>query len=149
MRLWRISNRKSLAGEGGLRTPGRWHSRGQRIVYCASSPAAALLEVLVHLEVDLQGLPVRYRLFTIEAPADLRVDTVPAGRLPPDWPSRIDTTRAIGDDWLADGSTPLLRVPSAIVPETVNFLLNPAHPAASRVVIVGDGQHVIDPRLLT
>lgn len=149
MRLWRISNHKSLAGEGGLRTPGRWHSRGQRIVYCASSPAAALLEVLVHLEVELESLPVHYRLFMIEAPADLRVDSVAAARLPTDWPSRIDATRAIGDDWLANGPAPLLRVPSAIVPETVNILLNPGHPAARRVVIVGDGQHAIDPRLLT
>ena len=57
-------------------------------------------------------------------------------------------TRALGDDWLAKGSAALLSVPSAIVPETFNVLLNPAHQDAKRIVIVQAGEHAIDPRLL-
>ena len=49
------------------RTAGRWHTRGRRIVYCATSPAAAALEVLVDLELDPASLPLRYRLMKIEA----------------------------------------------------------------------------------
>ncbi len=148
MFLWRISNHLSLAGDGALRTPGRWHTRGRRVVYCAQSPAAALLEILVHFEIDIQNLPVRYRLLKIEAPDDVRVDSVSVDHLPADWPERTDVTRTLGDGWLTKGSAALLSVPSAIVPETLNVLLNPAHQDAKRVIVVHSGEHAIDSRLL-
>jgi RES domain-containing protein len=146
--LWRISNHLSLLGEGALRTPGRWHTRGRRVVYCAQNPAAALLEILVHFEIDIQDLPVRYRLLKIHAPDDVQVERVSADGLPTDWPERTDMTRALGDGWLTTGSAALLSVPSAIVPETFNVLLNPAHQDAKRIVIVETGEHAIDSRLL-
>jgi RES domain-containing protein len=146
--LWRISNHLSLAGDGALRTPGRWHTRGRRVVYCAQSPAAALLEILVHFEIDIQDLPVRYRLLKIEVPDDVHVERVSPERLPAGWPEQTEVTRALGDDWLAKGSAALLSVPSAIVPETFNVLLNPVHSDAKRIVIVQAGEHAIDPRLL-
>ncbi len=148
MFLWRISNPPSLTGDGALRTPGRWHTRGRRVVYCAQNPAAALLEILVHFEIDIQDLPLRYRLLKIEAPDDLHVDRVSVDQLPADWPDRTEVTRALGDGWLVRGSSALLSVPSAIVPETFNVLLNPAHQDAKRVDIVETGEHAIDPRLL-
>lgn len=148
MFLWRISNHYSLAGDGALRTPGRWHSRGRRIVYCAQNPAAALLEILVHFEIDIQDLPVRYRLLKIHAPDDVPVERVSVDQLPSDWPEKTEATRALGDAWLATDSSALLIVPSAIVPDTFNVLLNPAHKDAKRIVIVETGEHAIDPRLL-
>jgi RES domain-containing protein len=57
-------------------------------------------------------------------------------------------TRALGDSWIVRGSAALLTVPSAIVPETFNVLLNPAHDDAMRITIVKSGEHAIDPRLL-
>jgi RES domain-containing protein len=146
--LWRISNHLSLAGDGALRTPGRWHSRGRRVVYCAQSPAAALLEILVHFEIDIQNLPVRYRLLKIEAPDDVPVERVSVDDLPANWPQKTEVTRELGERWLVKGSTALLSVPSAIVPETFNILLNPAHQDAKRIVVVQTGEHAIDPRLL-
>jgi len=146
--LWRISNHLSLAGDGALHTPGRWHSRGRRIVYCAENPAAALLEILVHFEIDIQDLPVRYRLLKIHAPDDVPVERVSVDQLPSDWPAKTEETRALGNAWLARDSVALLMVPSAIVPETFNVLLNPAHTDAKRIVIVETGEHAIDPRLL-
>ncbi len=148
MFLWRISNHLSLAGDGSLRTPGRWHTRGRRVVYCAQSPAAALLEILVHFEIDLQDLPVRYRLLKIEARDDAHIERVSVDQLPPDWLERTEVTRAIGDRWLTRGSAALLIVPSAIVPQTFNVLLNPAHQDARRIVIVDAAEHAVDPRLL-
>lgn len=148
MFLWRISNHLSLAGDGALRTPGRWHTRGRRVLYCAQNPAAALLEILVHFEIDIQDLPLRYRLLKIEAPDDVPIEHVSVDQLPADWPERTEMTRALGDGWLTSGSSALLSVPSAIVPETFNVLLNPAHQDAKRVVIVETGEHAIDPRLL-
>jgi RES domain-containing protein len=146
--LWRITNHVSLAGDGSSRTPGRWHSRGRRVVYCAQNPAGALLEILVHFEIEIQDLPVRFRLLKIHAPDDVHVERVAVDELPADWPEESETTRACGDDWLARDSSALLTVPSAIVPETFNVLLNPAHQDAQRIVIVHAGDHAIDPRLL-
>jgi RES domain-containing protein len=89
--LWRISNRVSLAGDGGMRAAGRWHTRGRRVVYCSESPAAALLEILVHFEIDVRDLPTRYRLLKLHMPDNLDVE-VPAD-LPADWLERTDLTR--------------------------------------------------------
>ena len=131
-----------------MRTPGRWHSRGRRVVYCTQSPAAALLEILVHFEIDIQDLPIRYRLLKIDVPHDMQVERVSVDDLPKDWPERTEVTRAVGDGWLTNGTAALLSVPSAIVPETFNVLLNPAHQDAKRIVIVQTREHAIDPRLL-
>jgi RES domain-containing protein len=57
-------------------------------------------------------------------------------------------TRKSGDAWLATGRSALLSVPSALVPETSNVLLNPGHLDAPRVVIVQEGEYAIDPRLV-
>ncbi len=148
MVLWRISNHLSLAGDGGLRASGRWHTRGRRIVYCAQSAAAALLESLVHFEIDIDALPTRYRLLKLVAPDDLGVEQVGSDALPRDWVERTDVTRAIGDGWLRRAGAALLAVPSAIVPETFNVLLNPVHPDAPRIVVARASDHAVDPRLL-
>lgn len=148
MVLWRVSNHLSLDGDGALRASGRWHTRGRRIVYCAQAPATALLETLVHFEIEVRDLPARCRLLRIEAPEDAAVESVRSDHLPTDWAARFDVTRAIGDEWLAEARSALLLVPSAVVPETLNVLLNPAHRDADRMVITHVSDHVIDPRLL-
>jgi RES domain-containing protein len=76
VRLWRISTFTDLSGEGGLLAPGRWHSRGHQIVYLADHPALALLETIVHLQVDAQDLPNDYKLLAIEVPDDLTIEMV-------------------------------------------------------------------------
>lgn len=117
-------------------------------MYCAQSPATALLEILVHFEIEIGDLPARYRLLKIEAPDDMTVEPVSVGQLPADWIEKTDVTRAIGDAWLAKGLSLVLVVPSAVVPETFNVLLNPGHQDAGRVRIAQSSEHVIDPRLL-
>lgn len=102
----------------------------------------------MHLEVDVHDLPGRYRLLKILAPDDLPVQDLPFRDLPTDWIGRSDITRRLGDRWLDDGRSALLRVPSAIVPETCNVLLNPRHPGAARITITDVGEHPLDPRLL-
>ena len=148
MILWRISNHLSLDGRGGLVWPGRWHTRGRRVVYCTQSPAAALLERLVHLELAPGELPVRYRLLKIEIPDAAPIERLEVGMLPDRWIEREDSTQTIGNAWLAGGLSALLLVPSAIVPETTNVLINPSHAASAAIEIVGTSAHVIDPRLL-
>ena len=149
MRLWRISDHASLSGDGGLFASARWHSRGKRIVYLADHPASALLEVIVHLEVKAENLPDGFQLLKIDVPDDLEVDQPDQRELPADWRERVSLTQKIGDVWLNEGLTSLLRVPSAILPETNNYLLNPAHPDAARVGIASALRAAFDPRLMT
>lgn len=147
MRLWRISNYADLGGIGGLMSSARWHSRGREIVYLAESPAAALLERLVHLEIDPEDLPSTYQLLAVEIPDDLPFETIDAERLPTDWRDNDAATQKFGDDWLQAGRTSLLRVPSAITPHTFNWLLNPRHADASAAKIVDVIKAPFDQRL--
>jgi RES domain-containing protein len=148
MRLWRISNHASLSGDGGLYADGRWHSRGRRVVYLADHPASALVEVMVHLEIDAEDLPSHYQLLGVEVPDDIGVTIIRDASLPDDWQDNVAMTRARGDDWLRAGATALLCVPSAIVPEASNTLLNPQHPDAARISIASALRAAFDPRLM-
>ena len=136
MFLWRISNHNTLDGRGGLHAPARWHSQGHAIVYLAASPAGALVEVLVHLELDPQRLPARYRMLKAEAPDEIPRRRIDGTALPDDWRDDLTVTRGLGDEWLIAGHSALLEVPSAILPETFNLLLNPGHPDAERIVVI-------------
>jgi RES domain-containing protein len=148
MRLWRISNHASLSGDGGLYASGRWHPRGRRVVYLADHPASALVEVMVHLEIDAEDLPSHYQLLGVEVPEDAAITTLGENDLPAGWRQQLPLTRARGDDWLRAGATALLRVPSAIVPEAANYLLNPAHPDAARIGIASAIRAAFDPQLM-
>lgn len=106
------------------------------------------MEILVQFEIDVRYLPARYHLLKLYAPDDLAIEETSLQEVPVDWVDRTDVTRAMGDRWLALNRSPLLTVPSAVVPETHNVLLNPAHREAKRVVVVKVSEHVIDPRLL-
>ena len=148
MRLWRSSEHADLSGRGGLRFAGRWHSQGARIVYLSDHPAATLLETLVHLEVDPEDIPHTYQLLGVDIPDDVRFETIEADRLARGWQENVALTRSLGDRWLDGQRTALLRVPSAIVPAAVNWLLNPAHADSARARIAEIVRAPFDPRLL-
>ncbi len=147
MILWRISNYADLLGIGGLHTSARWHTQGRPIVYLTESPSCALLETLVHFEIDREDLPNAFQLLKIEAPDDIRFRKVMPEGLPGKWKTLSLPTRRIGDEWLQSNETALLAVPSALTPETWNWLLNPRHPDASRIRILAAQRHAYDRRL--
>lgn len=139
MLAWRLCREPfaDLSGEGARRYGGRWNSPGRPLVYAASSAALAVLEVRVHLDLPLDLLPEDYVLLTIElgdAPVD-EVRSMPA------------SPQAYGDAWLRERRTPVLQVPSVIVPESPNLLLNPVHPAAAAVAVVQRRRFAFDERL--
>ena len=103
--------------------------------------------MLVHLELEPGNLPSTYKLLKAEAPADVAVQSISESDLPTNWKVDRIATRTIGDEWLAGRTSALLRVPSAIVPETYNFLLNPQHPEAARVTILSYIEYPWDQRL--
>ncbi len=149
MFLWRISNHRTLDGRGGLETSARWHTQGRPIVYLAESVAGALLEVLVHLELGSDHLPKSYRLLKVEVPDDLSVEALSPKALGETWAKDETLTRTVGDQWLASKRTALLRVPSAIIPETFNLLLNSAHEESRRLKIVSHREYPWDLRLIS
>jgi RES domain-containing protein len=141
--LWRISDHADLSGTGGLYATGRWHTIGKPIVYVAESPAGALTELLVHM--DPQFADEEFQLLEIEAPSAIAIKSV--SHLPRDWKGRLKATRRMGDQWLAGNETALLRVPSAVVPDTFNVLINPLHSDAAKIKIVQNKRLRLDPRL--
>ena len=147
MDLWRLSEFPNLSGEGGRLYSARWNTAGRPVTYLAASPAGALIEILVHLELDETELPPPYKLLRVAVPDNLRIEQlrVPAGE---SWKSDLSTTRKLGNAWLKSGRSALARVPSAILPDTFNYLLNPLHPDASRIAITEVQRAVIDPRLI-
>jgi RES domain-containing protein len=108
MRVYRISIHTNLKGDGGLCASARWHSRGHRIVYCAPNPATALLETLIHMEIDIEDFPTTYQLITIDIPARVSRAPIREETLPPKWRQEVYKTRKLGNSWLVKQLTALL-----------------------------------------
>jgi RES domain-containing protein len=148
--LWRVTKRAHAAtafdGKAAARFGGRWNSPGRRAVYASGTKSLALLEILVHLDV---GTPLpRLVAFTFDVD-DTLVARVRTADLPRQWRTThgFAATQPIGDDWLASGSSLALAVPSAIVPEEWNYVLNPLHPAFARLKPGRAVPFLLDPRL--
>jgi RES domain-containing protein len=148
---WRIVQTRHLQtafdGLGASQYPGRWNERGIPIVYTAGSLSLAALEMLVHLPgpnilQKYQSIPVSFdeALCRQLSPTDLPLDWA-------DDPAPI-STRALGAQWIADASSVVLAVPSAVVPIERIFLLNPRHPDFPGLTIGEAQQFQFDPRLL-
>ncbi len=139
MFAWRLCRGPfaDLAGEGARQYGGRWNAPGRPLVYAASSAALAVLEIRVHLDLAPDLLPDDYVLLTIDL-RDLAIEELI------DMPS---DTIAFGDAWLAGRRSPVLQVPSLMVPESPNLLLNPTHPAAGKAAVARQRRFEFDRRL--
>jgi len=145
--LWRISNYATLDGVGGFYVSGCWHTKGRPVVYCTLNPSTALLETLVHMEIDSEDRPERFQVLKIEGPDTLSQQRIESDQLPANWADDVTLTQTVGDRWLAEGRSLLLAVPSVLVPETWNILLNPQHAAANLLKISRTYEHAFDARL--
>lgn len=149
MRVWRIARGcyAPLDGEGARLVGGRWNSAGRPVVYTAQTAALAVLEVLVWT--DPEDVPDDLRLFEIELPADASITRLDPGSLPATWmEAGSPECMAVGDGWLATAESLALEVPSAVLPEERNLLINPRHPDAARVRIADSRPFAFDVRLL-
>ena len=152
---WRIATdtpsyvAEDMTGAGAKLTGGRWNRAGTAAVYCSSSIALACLETVVHLNAG--ALPFNRYLVRIDIPDDVRAgaEVLTAAAAPVGWdalpPGKVSLD--FGEDWIARKKTALLLVPSAIVPEESNILINPAHPEASRIVAAKTRRWLYDPRI--
>lgn len=137
----------AMSGEGARLYGGRWSPPGLPAVYLADSLPLALLETLVHLE--RPGVLDSYIYIEVSFAEDLVLALDPAD-LSEDWRSNPEplSTTEIGASWLREQASLLLRVPSAVVPQSYNFLLNPAHPDLVEAEISEPSPFDVDRRLV-
>ncbi|WP_375433593.1 RES family NAD+ phosphorylase [uncultured Hymenobacter sp.] len=137
-RLARANRRYDLSGWGAYLVGGRWNLRGTAVLYTATSRALAAMEVLVHLPSG--ALPNDMYMLTLDLPDTISREELLISQLPPDWQrlSQPQPTAMLGDAWLRSGQSLALRVPSVVVPQEYNLLLNPAHPEFHQVHLASE-----------
>lgn len=142
MRLYRIAREPwalDLSGEGARQFGGRWTPLGMAAVYTSEHPALAAWEVFAHIgSGSLDRAPLSHQLVAIEIPDGASVTRVPHV---PHVPEQI------GRDWLQSGRTLMLSVPSVVIPEARNLILNPTHPEMGAVRALDLGVFLFDPRV--
>ena len=146
-RLYRSAHGPGLDGAGGGFADGRWHSRGARVVYFGSSAAISVLERLAHTDPDLLPDDLRLAYFEFSRTvAEAKVED--RAILSANWIQHETATRRLGDQWRAEGSSCLLSVPSAVLPEDFNYVLNPEHDDARLLHLIRERPFRFDPRLI-
>ena len=147
---WRLTKTKHLStawdGEGAKKAGGRWNSAGVAVIYTSGSLSLALVEVLVHLTSEIIQA---YSAFRVEFEESWLIAVAPAA-LPANWRDSPAPpgTRAIGDRWVAEGTSVVLQVPSVVVPDEFNYVFNTSHPDFRRVTVGAPSPFPFDPRLL-
>ena len=132
----------SLVASG---TANRWNSAGRLVIYTAFSRSLACLEKVVHTRPVEITTPLRMLL--IDVPDELTREELPALPAMAQTSAENAATRALGDEWLDSQRSVILAVPSAIIPQEINYLLNPAHPDFARIQLVGTEDFRFDSRL--
>jgi RES domain-containing protein len=150
MILYRIANCtyiKDLSGTGARLYGGRWNSEGKSMVYMASSRALAVLEVLVHLPPLL--LPDNFCVAEVEVPNN-SILTLDVKTLPDNWQDASSPTelKTLGNQFIKETKYLMMKVPSSVVPEEYNYLLNPWHPDIKKVKIINTHPFTFDDRLI-
>jgi RES domain-containing protein len=138
MRVWRICRAKysseAFSGEGARRFGGRWNSPGVPMIYSSSSLALAAIELFVHLEPNQQ--PDDLVSIAAELPKGEPAQRLGPGKLPRGWWRHdFDPVRTIGDKWIRKKPCLAMEVPSAALRMEWNVLVNPLHPAITRLRI--------------
>jgi RES domain-containing protein len=146
---WRIVAAHRIAsafsGEGSRLSGGRWNNIGTLLVYTSGTISLAAMEIMVNL--PAAALLNRYVTIGVQFDESL-VEELP--KLPGDWDSRpaSPSTKAIGDKWVAERRSAVLKVPSVIVPFEHNYLLNPNHPDWPEIQVQNPEKYFFDPRLI-
>jgi RES domain-containing protein len=131
--VYRITTAKWAGILSGSGYPARWNSKGVFVIYTASNRALACLENLVHRSGE--GLHGVFKITEIEIPDSASITTITDTELPTGWhrPENYNLCREIGDRWIQEGNSLLLSVPSAIIRDESNLLINPNHAEFTRV----------------
>jgi RES domain-containing protein len=125
----------------------RWNPNEVNMIYTASSRSLACLENAVHR--SQSGLSHLFKIMSIGIPDQIKIKTISLNDLPADWTdyNQMYTTQRIGENWIKENRTVILQVPSSIIEEEVNYLLNPDHKDFELIRIVKTLPFVFDKRI--
>ena len=138
---------EALDGKGAAIHGGRWNSEGTRMVYMSKHRSLSVLESLVHLSTPASR-KIRFKLLTIRIPKKIIHDF--RGSLPDRWnegAQGIRATQKLGDDWTRRSHSLGLYVPSIVIKEEDNLLINPLHESASEMKVEDSRDFYFDGRL--
>ena len=149
---WRLARpefAEHLDGEGSRIEGGRWNPIGLQAVYTSEHLSLSVLEVYVHLPPEMRDVLPVLTAVQISIP-----DRAGSARVTPERLTDLLASadphaacQAIGEAWISHGRDLMLQVPSVLVPEDTNLILNPAHPRMREVKIVSTRAFHFDPRL--
>lgn len=137
MIVYRISNARfsdDISGTGAKLTGSRWNSKGLPILYTSEHISLSVLEMLVHT--NFKDYSIALDLLTIQIPENLLQSNIDVKKLKTGWREDILYSRFIGDEFIKDKQNLLLKVPSAVIMEENNYLINPLHADFKKVKIV-------------
>jgi RES domain-containing protein len=151
IRAWRVVKEKyggeAFSGDGALKYGGRWNSIGTPIVYTSESLSLAALEILTG------GLSMPLLSRFVKIPVDFddsMVVRLTMESIPKEWRNYPPSakTQKIGDTWTQESKSVVLKVPSVVIKEEFNYLINPAHPDFKKISIGKPEGFSFDPRLI-
>ncbi|MEN9685281.1 MAG: hypothetical protein RLZZ28_1067 [Bacteroidota bacterium] len=148
MTLYRFAHKKhaaALDGTGARLFGGRWNPVGISCIYTSAHISLALLEILANAQTleELQSI----RLMEIQLPATIAIGEVKLKSLKKDWQQDIDYTQWLGKEIIQSNELPVFSIPSAIVPNENNFILNPLHPDFKKIKLTHQNDFHFDERL--
>jgi RES domain-containing protein len=144
-RLATETYKNDLSGNGAKLFGGRWNSIGLPVIYTTENISLAVLEILVRA--DPYSIPLTYHLINIEIPDSILPLIITSAKLKAVWKDDIGYTQWMGDEFIKSNNGLLLKVPSAVVDQENNFILNPRHADFKKVRIVGVKKFMFDKRL--
>lgn len=146
--VYRITKAKWAGKLNGSGAAARWNPNGIYMCYTAESKALACLEMLAHLQT--QQINHLFKVTEIFIPSDVTVLEIDEVKLTADWTNffKMDRTQEIGKNWILNMESCILKVPSALMGGSYNYLLNPSHQEFSKVTVKSIDDFLFDPRLI-
>jgi RES domain-containing protein len=147
MLVYRITHKSFSKKLYDSAAKGRWNGEGKKVIYCAESIALAFLENMVRRQGV--GFNDDFKIMIIEISKDLKITTINAADLKDGWRDFKDYSKCqpLGDKWYDEAKTPILKVPSAVLPESFNYVINTTHPDYKKIKLIGTTDLVPDQRI--
>lgn len=147
-RLVRSVYKDDFSGEGSYLYGGRWNSRGNRVLYAASHISLTILEIIVNFDRKMIRQFPQYHLLTFDVDAS-KIISLSHESLKSTWQQDMEFTRLIGDEFLKSKKEMIMAVPSAVIPEESNFLINVHHPDFHFMNVSESKVYPLDERMFT
>jgi len=147
MLVYRITHKKYAGSMKASGLPGRWNGAGRKVIYSAGSLALAFIENMIRRQG--LGFGSSFQTTILEIPDELTIGSISIVDLPGGWRSFRDYSlcQPYGNAWYDEGKIPILKVPSAVLPEESNFVLNTLHPKCNEIKVLGITGLIPDERI--